>query len=94
MVRMLGERLRLAEVRLVELTHIVGARNGKAFVVSMPGEGSRTFDGFERAIHALALACENCGIGVIGHGVGAGGRFSCRANCASQAGAGGGADRA
>ena len=73
---------------------VAGVRNGKAFEVGMPGEGARTFDSFECAIHALAPTCENCGVRVIGHGVEAGGRFFCCAHCAGQAGAGGVADRA
>ena len=63
-------------------------RNGKAFEVSMPGEGARTFDSFECAIHALAPICEHCGCRVIGHGVqvdGDGALFCC-AHCARAAG--------
>jgi hypothetical protein len=70
-----------------------GVRNGKAFEVSMPGEGTRTFDSFECAMHALAPTCENCGVRVIGHGIEAGGRFFCCAHCADRAGAEGVTDR-
>ncbi len=67
---------------------------GKAFEVSMPGSGARTFDSFECAIHALAPACEHCGVKVIGHGVEADGSFYCCAYCASMTGQSGLADRA
>jgi hypothetical protein len=68
--------------------------NTKAFQVSMPGEGARTFDSFECAIHALAPTCEYCGVKVIGHGIEADGHFYCCAHCASMAGAEGVSDRA
>jgi hypothetical protein len=73
---------------------VCGNDYDKAFQVTLPGEGARTFDSFECAIHALAPTCENCGVRVIGHGVEAGGRFFCCAHCADQAGAEGVADRA
>jgi hypothetical protein len=71
-----------------------GVRNGKTFEVTMPGEGARTFDSFECAIHALAPPCEYCGARVVGHGGEADGHFYCCAHCAGMAGAEGVADRA
>jgi hypothetical protein len=73
---------------------VTGVRNSKAFQVALSGEGARTFDSFECAIHALAPVCEFCGVKVIGHGVEADGHFYCCAHCASMAGAEGVADRA
>jgi hypothetical protein len=73
---------------------VCGNEYDKAFEITMPGEGARTFDSFECAIHALAPTCEHCGVRVIGHGVEAGGSFYCCAHCASMAGAEGVADRA
>ena len=70
-----------------------GVRNGKAFQVTMSGGDSHSFDSFECAIHALAPACEYCGVKVIGHGVEAGGSFYCCAHCAGMAGAEGVSDR-
>ena len=49
---------------------VCGNEYDKAFQISMPGEGTRTFDSFECAIHALAPPCEHCGVKVIGHGEG------------------------
>ena len=66
----------------------------KAFEVTVPGEGPRTFDSFECAIHALAPTCEHCGVKVIGHGVEANGSFYCCAHCARMAGASEAQDRA
>ena len=77
-----------------ELEYVGGIPNDKAFEVTMPGEGPRTFDSFRCAIHALAPTCEHCGCKVIGHGVEAEGHFYCCAHCASVAGASGVADRA
>jgi len=73
---------------------VCGNQYDKAFEVTVPGDSARTFDSFECAIHALAPTCQNCGVRVIGHGVEAGGRFFCCANCAGQAGAEGVTDRA
>ncbi len=73
---------------------VCGNEYDKAFEVTMPGSGARTFDSFECAIHALAPSCEHCGCKVIGHGVEADGSFYCCAHCASMSGAGNVADRA
>ncbi len=51
------------------------------------------FDSFECAIHRMAPVCEHCGCKVIGHGVQAGGRFFCCAQCAGAQGAAGLRDR-
>lgn len=45
-----------------------------------------TFDSFECAIHRLAPVCDHCGCRIIGHGIEAGIRFFCCANCARQSG--------
>ena len=45
-----------------------------------------TFDSFECAIHRLAPICDHCGCRIIGHGIEAGPRFFCCANCARLAG--------
>ncbi len=73
---------------------VCGNDSDKAFQVTLAGEGARTFDSFECAIHALAPTCEHCGVRVVGHGVEAGGSFYCCAHCAGMAGAEGVADRA
>ena len=45
-----------------------------------------TFDSFECAIHRLAPTCDHCGCRIIGHGIEAGPRFFCCANCARLSG--------
>lgn len=57
----------------------------KSFQVVMRGE-SYTFDSFECAIHALAPACANCGVRIVGHGVEEGSSIFCCASCASMNG--------
>jgi hypothetical protein len=64
-----------------------------AFTVDVPGRGSGTFDSFECAIHALAPACDHCGIKIIGHGLQAGDAIYCCGHCAQQGGATGLVDR-
>ena len=44
------------------------------------------FDSFECAIHKLAPVCDHCGCRIIGHGIEAGDKFFCCANCARHAG--------
>ena len=73
---------------------VCGNEYDKAMTIEAPGRGSGTFDSFECAIHALAPECAHCGCRVIGHGVEAGGRMFCCAQCARQAGEEGVADRA
>ena len=65
---------------------VCGNEYDKAFQISMPGEGTHTFDSFECAIHALAPVCEHCGVKVVGHGVEADGTFFCCASCARMHG--------
>jgi hypothetical protein len=80
--------LRYFEAMTVRVSAFVdGIQNSKAFQISMPGEGSHTFDSFECAIHALAPTCEYCGVEADSH-------FYCCAHCASMAGAEGVSDRA
>ena len=68
-------------------------KNPKAFSVTVSGGDSHTFDSFECAIHALAPACEYCGVRVIWHGMEAEDSFYCCAHCARMAGAEGVSDR-
>ena len=72
---------------------VCGNEYDKAFTVQRGGE-SGTFDSFECAIHAMAPQCDHCGCRIIGHGVEAGGKIFCCANCAREAGQEGVADRA
>lgn len=65
----------------------------KSFEVVRGGE-RRIFDSFECAISMMAPACAHCDCRVIGHGVEAGGRVYCCANCARHAGVQAVADRA
>jgi hypothetical protein len=52
------------------------------------------FDSFECAIHALAPQCAHCQCRILGHGVEAGGKMYCCANCARSKGVSSVADRA
>ncbi|HEX2104244.1 MAG TPA: hypothetical protein VHF51_11370 [Solirubrobacteraceae bacterium] len=71
---------------------VCGNEYDKALTIQHGGE-SHTFDSFECAIHAMAPACEHCGVKVIGHGVEADGRFFCCAHCAERSGVSGATDR-
>jgi hypothetical protein len=71
---------------------VCGNDYDKSFEVSGP-RGRGTFDSFECAIHKVAPTCEHCGCRVIGHGIEAGAKFYCCANCARAAGAQGARDR-
>jgi hypothetical protein len=64
---------------------VCGNDYDKAFQVTVGG-ATHAFDAFECAIHRLAPACAHCGCKVVGHGVEAGGRVYCCANCARQSG--------
>ena len=55
---------------------------------------THTFDSFECAIHALAPACGNCGVRILGHGVEQAETMYCCAHCAAEQGAGLVRDRA
>jgi Rieske Fe-S protein len=79
-------------VRAVAICEVCGNDYDKAFEVRRNG-GTRVFDSFECAIHALAPVCEHCGCRVIGHGVETDGRIFCCAHCASAVGATGLTDR-
>ena len=57
-----------------------------AFEVHAQG-AVHVYDCFECAIHGMAPVCEHCHCRIIGHGVEAGGRFFCCANCAREEGA-------
>ena len=57
----------------------------KAMNVTIAG-ASHTFDSFECAIQALAPTCEHCRCRILGHGVEAGGKMYCCANCARHTG--------
>jgi hypothetical protein len=69
-----------------------GNEYDKSFEVRMAGS-THTFDSFECAIHKLAPACAHCQCRIIGHGVEAGGRMFCCANCARHSGEEGLKDR-
>jgi hypothetical protein len=64
---------------------VCGNDYDKSFEIIQAGE-SHVFDSFECAIHALAPECDHCGCRIIGHGMEAGGRYFCCANCAKQSG--------
>lgn len=64
----------------------------KSFDVIIGGE-RHVFDSFECAVHALAPSCAHCGCRIIGHGVEAGSRMFCCANCAHLSGVEGARDR-
>lgn len=71
---------------------VCGNEYDKAFQVTSQGQ-THTFDSFECAIHMLAPICAHCQCKIIGHGMEAGGKFYCCANCAKHAGVSGMADR-
>jgi hypothetical protein len=73
---------------------VCGNDYDKAMTIEAPGRGSGTFDSFECAIHALAPQCAHCDCRIIGHGIEAGGKMFCCANCARHEGVEGVADRA
>jgi hypothetical protein len=66
---------------------VCGNDYDKAFEVWMGGS-SHSFDSFECAIHALAPACDHCGVKISGHGVEKDGAIFCCAHCAGREGAG------
>lgn len=72
---------------------VCGNDYDKSFEVLFGGN-SHTFDSFECAIHKLAPQCGHCGCRIIGHGVEAGAKMYCCANCARLSGVHGVADRA
>ena len=71
---------------------VCGNDYDKAFQVTVRGK-THMFDSFECAIHALAPKCSHCGCRIIGHGIEAGDKTFCCANCANHAGASGARDR-
>jgi hypothetical protein len=73
---------------------VCGNDYDKSFTVTPAKGGTRTFDSFECAIHALAPTCSHCGIKIVGHGVEKDGKFYCCVHCASQEGVKGLKDRA
>jgi len=72
---------------------VCGSDYDKSLQVVIGGR-PHEFDSFECAIHALAPRCSHCGCSIVGHGVEAGGKVFCCANCAVQAGVSGVKDRA
>ena len=72
---------------------VCGNEYDKAMQIRMAGD-THVFDCFECAIHALAPACGNCGVRIVGHGVEAGDTMYCCAPCAEAKGATGLKDRA
>ena len=73
---------------------VCGNDYDKTLSVTLAGGAAHTFDSFECAIQALAPSCAHCGCRVIGHGVEAGGKVYCCANCARMSGEKGMRDRA
>jgi hypothetical protein len=71
---------------------VCGNEYDKTFDVKL-GRQVHTFDCFECAIQALAPICVHCGCWIIGHGVEAGDRMYCCANCACKDGVLGVKDR-
>jgi len=71
---------------------VCGNEYDKAFEVTIAGK-RHVFDSFECAIHACAPECAHCGCRIVGHGVEAGSKIFCCANCAKLAGVGGTRDR-
>jgi hypothetical protein len=71
---------------------VCGNDYDKSFQITAAGK-THTFDSFECAIHLIAPTCDHCGCKIIGHGMEAGGKYFCCANCAKHAGVTGLADR-
>jgi hypothetical protein len=72
---------------------VCGNEYDKTFEVLMAGQ-RHVFDSLECAIHALAPACNHCGVRILGHGLEAGdGSIYCCDHCAQQAGVAGLRDR-
>lgn len=71
---------------------VCGNDYDKSFEVIFAGS-RHTFDSCECAIHKLAPQCVHCGCRVIGHGVEAGAKMYCCANCARESGVTGVDDR-
>ena len=65
---------------------VCGNDYDEAMEISLAGGPTRTFDSFERAIHAITPRCAHCGIAIIGHGHEAGGSMYCCAHCARESG--------
>ena len=66
---------------------VCGNDYDKSFDVVGPDQGgTRTFDSFECAIHALAPTCRHCGCRIVGHGVEADGSIFCCSHCAAEEG--------
>jgi hypothetical protein len=57
-----------------------GNRYEHLFSVRLDGK-EHFFDCFECAVHALAPACNNCGVKVLGHGMEVDGTIYCSAHC-------------
>ena len=64
---------------------VCGNDYSRSFEVVVEGK-SHVFDSFECAIHLLAPTCSHCKCRVIGHGIEAGDKVFCCANCARHAG--------
>jgi hypothetical protein len=72
---------------------VCGNEYARTMTIEKDGS-SHVFDSFECAIHALAPTCEHCDCRIIGHGVEAGNRIFCCAQCARHEGVEGLADAA
>lgn len=64
---------------------VCGNEYNRALEISVGGQ-QHVFDSFECAIQKLAPTCNHCDCRIIGHGIEAGDKFFCCANCARQAG--------
>jgi hypothetical protein len=81
-----------SEEEIMAVCEVCGNDYHMTFQVVAAGH-SHTFDSFECAIHRLAPQCAHCGCRIIGHGVEAGTRIFCCANCAREAGVTAAVDR-
>ena len=70
-----------------------GNQYDKCFDIIISGK-RHTFDSFECAIASVAPTCAHCSCRIIGHGVEAGGRMFCCANCAQASEVSNASDRA
>jgi len=70
-----------------------GTQYDKCFDIIIGGK-HHTFESFECAIAAVAPTCAHCSCRIIGHGVEAGARMFCCANCAQAGGISNVIDRA
>ncbi|NIK61600.1 hypothetical protein [Kribbella shirazensis] len=73
---------------------VCGNEYDGAFAVITPDRQEHTFDSIECAAQAIAPTCAHCDCRILGHGVQAGDKIYCCANCARNAGTDAVRDRA